>query len=87
MVNEMGDKEFSVRDYFGEMQVVSIGSAVVIASHPANMMTIEFMTKNQISHECVACVAWFNERGDLCRDEFSLDCLRLAWNAISNGTL
>lgn len=80
MVNEMGDKEFSVRDYFGEMQAVSIGSAVVIASHPGNRMTIEFMEKNQISHEGVACVAWFNERGDLCRDELPLDCLRLAWN-------
>ena len=76
----MADKEFSVRDYFGEMQAVSIGSAVVIASHPANMMTIEFMTKNQISLECVACVVWFNEHGDLCRDELPLECLRFAWN-------
>ena len=58
--------------------MVSIGSAVVIASHPGNRMTIEFIAGNQVSHEVVACVAWFNERGDLCRDEFPLECLRLA---------
>lgn len=79
-MNEMADKEFFVRDYFGEMQVVSIGGAVVIASHPGNMMTIEFMAKNQVSPDGVACVAWFNERGDLCRDELPLECLRLPCN-------
>lgn len=80
MVNKMPNKEFCVRDYFGKMQVVSIGSTVVIASHPGNRMTIEFIADNQVSPEDVACVAWFNERGDLCRDELPLECLRLAWN-------
>lgn len=76
----MPNKEFCVRDYFGEMHVVSIGSIVVIASHPGNRMTIEFIAGDQVYPEGVACVAWFNERGDLCRDEFPLECLRLPCN-------
>ena len=76
----MGDKEFFVRDISGVKQPVFVGSVVVMVSHPYHRMTIEFITANQISPEGVACVAWFNELGDLCRDEFPLDCLSLPCN-------
>ena len=71
----MANKEFSVRDISGVKQPVFVGSVVVMVSHPYHRMTIEFITANQIYPDGVACVTWFNDCCDLCRDELPLECL------------